>query len=66
MKVLSQFYLTKTEKEVLSTAAALLDKIATAMDRATHVSWCVFDDDEIWGAQEIIENLLDNAKDEDD
>lgn len=68
MKVInnSHLYLTKAEKDVLSTAATILDKIATAMDRAVQVSWCVYDDEEIWCAQEIIEDLLDNAKDEDD
>ena len=68
MKVInnSHLYLTKAEKDVLSAAAPILDKIATAMDRAVQVSWCMYDDEEIWGAQEIIESLVRSAKDEDE
>lgn len=58
LKGTKQLVLTNEEKATLTQAKNILDKIAEIMDRAVDVSWSVFDDDEIWGACEIIESFL--------
>lgn len=69
MKVVNErndhLYLTKGEKDVLTQASRLLDKLARAMDREYEVKWCRYDDEEVWMARDIVDDLLDNAEDED-
>lgn len=54
----SKLILTEQEIIVLREAKDILNEIATLMDRAISVDWSLFDDDEIWGACEIIESFL--------
>ena len=49
--------LTDEEIKYLTKASDILDKIAESMDRAVSVDWSDFDDDEIWGAVEIIDSF---------
>lgn len=51
--------LTEEEKNILSKARDILEEIADKMDRAIFVPWSHFDDDEVLGACEIIEDFLD-------
>lgn len=51
--------LTEEEKAILSKAKDILEEIAEKMERAISVPWSHFDDDEILGACEIIEDFLD-------
>ena len=46
------------EKAILAKAKDILESIANLMDRAVSVSWSVFDDDEIFGACEIIDSFI--------
>lgn len=64
MKIVSKnrLLLTKEEITTLSNASKILDTIAEKMDRAISVPWCHFEDDEIWGACEIIDDILENVK----
>lgn len=57
----SKLILTEQEIIVLREAKDILNEIATLMDRAISVDWSLFDDDEIWGACEIIESFLPEA-----
>ena len=58
MKLLKgKLILTNEEMEYLTKASDILDKIAESMDRAISVDWSDFDDDEIWGAVEIIDSF---------
>jgi len=50
--------LTMDERKTLVQASAILEAIADKMDRATRVPWTVFDDDEIYGACEIINDIV--------
>lgn len=50
--------LTKEEKESLTKAVVILEEIAAKMDRAISVEWSLFDDDEIFGACEIINSFI--------
>lgn len=54
----SKLILTEQEIIALREAKNILNEIATLMDRAISVDWSLFDDDEIWGACEIIESFL--------
>ena len=54
----SKLILTDEEKQTLKAASAILDEIATKMDRAVSVSWSIWDDDDIWGACEIIDSFI--------
>ena len=53
--------MSKEEKAVLVKASALLSEIADSIDRAVSVGYCSYDDDEINGAVEIIEDILDHV-----
>lgn len=68
MKVVNErnahLYLTKAEKDVLTQASRLLDKLARAMEREYEVGWCSYDDEEVWMARDIVDDLLDHAEDE--
>ena len=54
----TQLLLTEEEKQTLKTASAILDEIATKMDRAVSVSWSAYDDDDLWYACEIMNSLI--------
>lgn len=54
----SKLILTKEEKTTLKNASNILTQIADQMERAISVDWSFFDDDEIYGACEIIESFL--------
>jgi len=54
----TKLILTDTEKQTLQAASAILDEIATKMDRALVVPWSMWDDDEIWSACEIINSFV--------
>ena len=53
----TELVLTEEEKEILTKASGILNQIAEMMDRAISVEWSLFDDDEIWGACEIIDSF---------
>lgn len=58
LKETTKLVLTYEEKYALQQAKDILDKIAEMMDRAVNIPWSDFDDDDIWGACEIIESFL--------
>ncbi len=53
--------MSKEEKAILVSASALLSEIANSIDRAVSVGYCSYDDDEINGAVDIIEDNLDHV-----
>ena len=57
----STLVLTKEEKNTLQNAAIIIDKLAKLTDRATSVDWSMYDDDEMWGVVDFINDLLQNA-----
>ena len=57
----STLVLTKEEKNTLQNAAIIIDKLAKLTDRATRVDWSMYDDDEMWGVVDFINDLLQNA-----
>lgn len=56
----SKLILTDEEKDNLKKTLILLNAIAEKMDRAISVDWCFYDDDEIFGACEIIEYFIES------
>ena len=56
----TKLILTDGEKNTLKAASAILDEIATKMDRALVVPWSTWEDDDIWGACEIIDSFIDD------
>lgn len=50
--------LTNEETETLLRASEILYNIAELMDRAVSVEWSWFNDDEIFGACEIIKSFI--------
>lgn len=54
----SKLILTNEEKSTLRNAKNILTQIAEKMERAISVDWSWFDDDEIYGACDIIESFL--------
>lgn len=67
MKIMKRkdiLYLTEKEQNILREASKILDKIAEGMGRELYPSCCNFDDDEVWGACEIIDDIVEHAKTE--
>lgn len=54
----TKLILTDAEKQTLQAARTILNEIAIKMDKAIEVPWSMWDDDEIWGACEIIDSFI--------
>ena len=58
MKIIQEkLILSSDELNTLIKASDILNNIANAIDRAISVNWSIWDDDEIWGAVEIIDSF---------